>query len=76
MSKSKDHATAASRPAVETNDSSAEVFTKEQRGAYLGPKGPPVEMTQNNFINPNPTVSPASQPTTPPASDPGSGSDS
>ncbi len=77
MSKSKDQPTPASRPAVETKvDRSGETFTKEQRGAFLGPKGPPVEMTQNNIINPNPTVALASQPATPPANDAGSGSGS
>jgi len=77
MSKSKDQATPGSRPALETKvATSGETFAKEQRGAFLGPRGAPVEMTQNNIINPNPTVAPASQPATPPTNDAGSGSDS
>jgi len=77
MSESKDQATPESRPTLETKvGRSGETLAKEQRGAFLGPQGAPVEMTQNNIINPNPTVAPASQSTTPLANDAGSGSDS
>jgi len=60
MSKGKDQPKPASRPVV-TKDTSAEAITKEQRGGYLGPQGEPVQMTQNNLVNPNPTSQPTNQ---------------
>lgn len=35
-------------------DTSAQPVIKEQRGAYLGPKVEPAEMTQQTLVNPNP----------------------
>ncbi len=49
---------------------SHEPITKEHRGGYLGPQGEPVQMTQNNNVNPNPT----SQPTNQQSGDTGKGS--
>lgn len=46
---------------VATKDASGQTFQKEYRGGYLGPQGEPVQMTQNNLVNPHPTSQPADQ---------------
>lgn len=60
MSKSQDQSKPASQH-IETKVASGDVITKEQRGGYLGPQGEPVQMTQNNLVNPNPTSQPTNQ---------------
>jgi len=59
MAKSASEQKPTGQPMLETKVTTAQALAKEHRGAYIGPTGPAVEMSQSNFVNPTPTVSPS-----------------